>query len=333
MPTFALAATLALVPPASPTWSVAGPMVAAPRAVDAGPAVAAPAPVVRIGGSPYVVLATDVPGAWGPARSSLLVRPSSSAPEAAVGGPARSLPEALAAWKGRTVSVTGPTSRCDGTVGELMVVTRQSWMDGFESWSQDPACGTSGEACDAVIAAEVTAGNTERLLVGRIAGCGAVDEPAFVADTPVAHAREVYEGDLLARALGHFTLTDGWRREQAEYVQSGAASAPYWTVEPVVTRYELGERTFVAVSESTGGCGEDGGSVWAAWEVSTGADGEVWIDLPVQHGMPAFYPRAAADPDGDGVPTFYSYSGVAAPVEGAIREAGTWAEPWVGCAC
>lgn len=297
-----------------------------------------PLPTFVAGGRTWVVLAVDVPAEWVPPRRALQVRPTAEAPLAVLGAEARGLPAALAAWQGRPVTLGGDGGACTGAVTQLQVVSRMSWMDGFAGWASAPECAEPGSACDAVIRAEVASQSGERLLTGVVAGCGPMDGPAFVG-APPARAEDLAPDDPLhARAVAHLLLTEGWRRAQAAWLADGGwEGARTWTVEPAVSRFVIGERVYVSAAEETGGCGEPGGSAWAVWEVRPAdADGdpaETWVELTPVEGAGAFFPRAAVDPDGDGLPTFYAAAGVASPVGGRIVPRASFEAPWSGCAC
>lgn len=303
-------------------------------AAFAGPAdLSNPLPVIVVDDKAWVLLATDAPAEWAAARPTLLARPSPTSGTAVVGGPARGGPASHLSLSGRAVTVADADSSCQGTLGAPLAIRRMSWMDGFSDFEADPACASPGKACDARITQATLEESGEHLLVAPVSGCGGLDGLAVATFGPTAlgWGHEPHDEALVKSALAHFAALPEWQAAQRAYVADGTIdNGPYWTVAPVVQELALGDRRWVVVSETVGGCGGFGAELWAVWELRGDKD---WQLVPHEPERAPIYPQLVVDPDGDGVPAFYGYNDQVLPEGGTLRHTLSWDSPWMGCAC
>ena len=331
----------------------------------AQPWQALPADVVPVLTTPvgtFVVLAVEAPAEWSGTPALAIAPTGENGQEAMVLASTSGLPPELTGWKGMAVTVTRPHASCSTTVGELSVMSRMSWMEGFSTWESSPGCADTAPgperdaACAAAQIAEVT--GSERLLVGKLAGCTgdpAVSAGAFASagaaagesagptagGAAIGWAVTLPETDpRRAEALTQIRLSASWQATQARWIDERTeGSAAEWQIEPEIQLYTLGTRTWVTVANEVGGCGDFGGSMWLAWELSPPRRGHkaTWKPLADLGDVSRFAPDIAADPDGDGFPTFLNDSGIAVPLQDAtgtmIRTITLFQEPWMGCAC
>lgn len=291
-----------------------------------------PLPVIVEDGKVWVVLVTEAAPEWAATKPALLARPSPTSGTSVVGGPARGGPPTHTGLTGRAVTLADEDSSCTGTLGAPQVITRMSWMDGFADFEGDPACASPGKACDARILQATLEQSAERLLVAPVSGCADFDGQAVASLTPTAlgWGAEPKDVVLSTSALAHFAALPEWQAVQQAYTTDGSLSnGPYWTVNPTVREFRLGDHLWVVVSETTGGCGDFDGALWAAWEVRD----DTWQLLPRDPAVRPFYPQVLADPDGDGMPTLYGWSDQVVPDGGKLRQGLNWESPWMGCAC
>ncbi len=316
-----------------------------PTAAEWRPSLDQPLPMVRADAAlGMVVLTVGAPAAWGqPDRLVLAPRGDRAAGHYAIAGVvATGLPPELAAVRGRAITVHTPAGRCAGTVGELMVVSRQSWMEGYAGWTYpEGSCAAWDAACDAHILKETLEMSGERLLVGVVAGCavGFEDTVATLGGASVAWGvTDAPETVRHTEAMARLRTTAPWQEAQAGWVASGdrdeaSGSSAQWGESPRVATFTVGKRTFVTATDEMGGCGYYSASVWAAWELVARRGRTAWRPVPTPKTLTSFDASVAFDRGGEGLPTFLNGWRAVAPSGGGLVEAARFEEPWIGCGC
>lgn len=307
----------------------------------AAPWRAAPEDVVPVLSSPvgpWVILAVEAPGEWSGPQALWLEATGENGQRALVGAPAVGLPAGLEAWRGRAVTVQTADGSCSTAVSELDVISRASWMEGFSEWARGGDCEVSGgvelsAACRQAQVNEVLSFN-ERLLVGKLAGCGGDEGVVAVAQggtAPIAWRRDADE-DVRGEALERMRAAARWQGIEARWKQEpGAEQRPEWQDEPEIGVFTLGRRTWVTLTARVGGCGDFEAELWLGWEVKRR---HRWVELPADE-VRWFPAEVAADVDGDGVPTLLNSWGIVSKPAGAAKlgDVTSFEEPWMGCPC
>lgn len=282
----------------------------------------------------YVLLATEVPDSWHAPTLAIERRPDKTKASflgmSAIGRwEVAKLPKAQAAWKGKKVYVRNRAgAHCEATVGELSVIVRNSWMEGYEDYQ----CDVEGAACDASLL-ESLGRVPERLLVGKLSQDCAGEEGGWAntKDVPMVAGIDVPEGTQRANAVERFQALSNYAAINTAWTESGE-SGPW--ADPSVTRFVIGDRVYISVSASAGMCTNVDAKLWAVWEIVKGDGARTWKELTATGGVrDSFYAGMAADQDGDGVPELLREGGIAGVAGGKVVKELDLEWPWIGCAC
>ena len=280
---------------------------------------------LKSAGIPYVVLATQADAAWASGPVELLV---AEAPLFEVRQPVdvKALPADLAAWAGKRVSLSGSgtSSMCEGTVGSFWRMNRFETEEFYESETHRATPTTQAER-DA-LAAALTRPEERALLVGALVdvrgACTAVTHGKLAESAQgTIYGATIATGKVRDGAIAAFRALPLWKSIQKEYVAWGKEHKPapgekrssrwdeYGAPIQVQTLTDGGPEGFVVVTAwDPDGCGDyfrRGGSALFAFKGKA-----ITLVSRSDALFQAVTVQGAEDADGDGKPELLIHDGL-----------------------
>lgn len=216
------------------------------------------------------------------------------------------------AMRGRHFVLYGPGGEvCRATVGTLQLYsrhdphfgTRMTWdgEDGQPKW-------TDAEIADQAMSIDIGTVLAGTLVPEAGQSCrDAMWARDAALPPPAVFLKSAAPADLVTMGRAKFRAMKGYRDAIADVGQAWEGNGEYFLFEGQSTG-----RKFLTTRAITGnGCGDPTAEFWAIWEVTEGDGGRKLTLLTDQANPgPLFFPLAAADVDGDGIPEFFSAQSV-----------------------